>query len=87
MNQLAQKNILVLGLGASGLAMARWCAREGAKVVVADTRDVPPQLPVLQAQVPSATFVHGALTKRCCCKARLIWCSRARVWRLHPSLH
>ena len=61
MNQLAQKNILILGLGASGLAMARWCAREGAKVVVADTRDAPPQLLALQAQVPSATFVRGAL--------------------------
>ena len=61
MNQLAQKNILVLGLGASGLAMARWCAREGARVVVADTRDAPPQLLALQAQVPSAIFVHAAL--------------------------
>ena len=60
MNALAQKNILVLGLGASGLAMARWCAREGAKVVVADSREVPPQLLALQAQVPSATFVHAA---------------------------
>ena len=61
MNPLAQKNILVLGLGASGLAMARWCAREGAKVVVADTREAPPQLLALQAQVPSAIFVHAAL--------------------------
>ena len=63
MNPLAQKNILILGLGASGLAMARWCAREGAKVVVADTRDEPPQRQALQAQVPSATFVHGALNE------------------------
>ena len=61
MNQLAHKNILVLGLGASGLAMARWCAREGAKVVVADTREAPPQLLALQVQVPSAIFVHAAL--------------------------
>ena len=63
MNPLAQKNILILGLGASGLAMARWCAREGAKVVVADTRDEPPQLQALQAQVPSATFVRAALNE------------------------
>ena len=61
MIELAQKNILVLGLGASGLAMARWCVREGAKVVVADTRGAPPQLPALKAQVPSATFVHASL--------------------------
>ena len=63
MNPLAQKNILILGLGASGLAMARWCAREGAKVVVADTRDEPPQRQALQAQVPSATFVRAALNE------------------------
>jgi UDP-N-acetylmuramoylalanine--D-glutamate ligase len=61
MNPLAQKNILVLGLGASGLAMARWCAREGANVVVADTRETPPKLEALQTQVPSATFVHAEL--------------------------
>ena len=62
MNPLAHKNILVLGLGESGLAMARWCAREGANVVVvADTREAPPQLLALQAQVPSAIFVHAVL--------------------------
>jgi UDP-N-acetylmuramoylalanine--D-glutamate ligase len=61
MSQLAGKNILVLGLGASGLAMTRWCIREGANVVVADTRETPPQLQALLAQVPSATFVHAAL--------------------------
>ena len=61
MNPLAHKNVLVLGLGASGLALARWCARQGANVVVADTREAPPQLQALQAQVPSAAFVHAVL--------------------------
>ena len=32
-------HVLILGLGASGLAMARWCARRGAQVTVADTRE------------------------------------------------
>ncbi|RZJ14556.1 MAG: hypothetical protein EOO54_19220, partial [Haliea sp.] len=41
MKFLAQKNVLILGLGASGLAMARWCVRHGARVTVADTRDAP----------------------------------------------
>ena len=36
--------ILVLGLGESGLAMARWCLRQGARVTVADSRAVPPSL-------------------------------------------
>jgi UDP-N-acetylmuramoylalanine--D-glutamate ligase len=42
MSDLAQRSVLILGLGESGLAMARWCLREGARVRVADTRDAPP---------------------------------------------
>ena len=61
MKQLAGKNILVLGLGASGLALARWCARSGAQVTVADTRAAPPQLEALRAQVPGATFMQAEM--------------------------
>ena len=43
--------VLVLGLGASGLAMARWCARWGADVTVWDSREHPPQAAALQAEV------------------------------------
>ena len=31
---LSGTHVLVLGLGESGLAMARWCARQGARVVM-----------------------------------------------------
>ena len=51
--------VLILGLGASGLAMARWCQRQGARVTVADTRESPPQLAALQAECPQASFVAG----------------------------
>ncbi|OSZ73196.1 UDP-N-acetylmuramoyl-L-alanine--D-glutamate ligase [Hydrogenophaga sp. IBVHS1] len=51
--------VLILGLGASGLAMARWCQRQGARVTVADTRESPPQLSALQAECPQASFVAG----------------------------
>lgn len=53
-------HVLILGLGASGLAMARWCVRQGARVTVADTREQPPQLAALRADCPLATFVSGA---------------------------
>ena len=61
MNTLQDQHILILGLGVSGLAMARWCARAGAQVTVADTRAAPPQLAALQRDVPSARFVSGPL--------------------------
>ncbi len=57
--QLQGQHVLILGLGASGLAMARWCARAGADVTVADTRAAPPQLAALQAEWPSVRFVAG----------------------------
>jgi UDP-N-acetylmuramoylalanine--D-glutamate ligase len=58
-NSLQDQHVLILGLGASGLAMARWCARLGAQVTVADTRTAPPQLAALQGEVPVARFVSG----------------------------
>ena len=59
MNMLQHQHVLILGLGASGLAMARWCARAGARVTVADTRPLPPQLATLQRDVPAAKFTAG----------------------------
>ena len=59
MDSLRDQHILILGLGASGLAMARWCASFGARVRVLDSRAAPPQAAALQAQVPQAQLVHG----------------------------
>ena len=55
------QQVLVLGLGESGLAMARWCARQGARVSVWDSRQSPPQQAALREQVPSAGLRGGAL--------------------------
>jgi UDP-N-acetylmuramoylalanine--D-glutamate ligase len=57
--QLKDKQVLILGLGDSGLAMARWCEREGAHVNVADTRTEPPNLAVLREELPHVNFVAG----------------------------
>ncbi|MES2975087.1 MAG: UDP-N-acetylmuramoyl-L-alanine--D-glutamate ligase [Pseudomonadota bacterium] len=59
MKNLKDLHVLILGLGASGLAMARWCARCGAHVTVADTREAPPNLDALRAGLPSARFIGG----------------------------
>ena len=59
MNHLKDQSVLILGLGISGLAMARWCVRAGSRVTVADTREQPPQLAALREQCPEAHFIHG----------------------------
>jgi UDP-N-acetylmuramoylalanine--D-glutamate ligase len=60
MQQLHNQSVLILGLGDSGLAMARWCVRNGAQVQVVDTREQPPHLAALRAELPAVKFVHGA---------------------------
>ena len=60
MQQLNNQSVLILGLGDSGLAMARWCVRNGAQVQVVDTRAEPPHLAALRAELPDVAFVHGA---------------------------
>ena len=57
------KHVLVLGLGESGLASALWCARQGARVRVADTRAAPPYLAELRRRAPSADFRSGEFDK------------------------
>ncbi|WP_310625942.1 UDP-N-acetylmuramoyl-L-alanine--D-glutamate ligase [Limnohabitans sp.] len=60
MQQLHNQSVLILGLGDSGLAMARWCVRQGAQVQVVDTRAQPPHLAVLHTELPQVKFVQGA---------------------------
>ena len=77
---LQGQHVLVLGLGASGLAMARWCARQGAQVTVADTRPAPPQRAALQEAVPEARFIAGAF------EAALVEGSAVRAVFCSPGL-
>ena len=59
-----ERNILVLGLGESGLAMVRWCAWRGARVTVADSREAPPGLAELSRWVPDAQLRLGRFDSR-----------------------
>jgi UDP-N-acetylmuramoylalanine--D-glutamate ligase len=57
--------VLILGLGISGLSMARWCVRLGAAVTVIDTRAHPPELAALnelKASGASIAFQSQAFT-------------------------
>jgi UDP-N-acetylmuramoylalanine--D-glutamate ligase len=57
------KKVLVLGLGESGLSMAKWLTRAGARVAVADSRASPPNAEALRRACPQATLSTGAFTR------------------------
>lgn len=57
--EYAGKVFLILGLGESGLAMARWLVRCGAAVRVADSRDTPPGRDQLMAACPGVEIFCG----------------------------
>jgi len=61
MMTLKDRHVLVLGSGASGLAMARWCYRQGASVVVADSRVDAPGFATLETELPTVARVGGVL--------------------------
>lgn len=60
--ELKGKRVLVIGLGESGLAMAKWLHRQGTRVRVADTRDNPPNVDALQTVAPGAELLAGPFT-------------------------
>ena len=61
MNFLRDLHVLVLGLGESGLAMARWCVRQGAIVRVWDSRENPPHADTLRHELPGVELFSGEL--------------------------
>ena len=59
MMELANKSVLVLGLGETGRSLVRWLSAQGARVRAADSRDFPPSLEVLRAQFPQVELRCG----------------------------
>ena len=60
---LVGRRMLVLGLGESGLAMARWGVHRGATVTVLDSRAEPPGLTALRESLPAVAWVPAPLTE------------------------
>ena len=55
-DDLKGRRVLVVGLGESGLAMARWLHQQRAEIAVVDTRSQPPGLELLASAVPGAEW-------------------------------
>ena len=53
------RDAVVLGLGATGLSLARWLTRHGARVRVADTRAAPPNAQALARELPHVLLETG----------------------------
>ncbi len=69
---LAGKHITVVGLGITGLSAAKWLARHGAVVTVADSRSMPPGFDELRALLPQVPVKLGAFTESTFAGAELL---------------
>ena len=70
--ELHDKQVLVLGLGDTGLSALRWLHRQGARLSVADTREVPPGVDALKAEMPEVKLHTGAFTEAVFAGAEII---------------
>lgn len=59
MKHWADKSVLVLGLGETGLSLVRWLTAQGARVRVADNRDHPPSAELVRVQFPQVEMRCG----------------------------
>src|SRR6516225_7784369 len=70
--KIRNRRVVVLGLGATGLSAARWAARHGARVSVADTRADPPRAAQLKAELPQIGCATGPITDATLAEAEMI---------------
>jgi UDP-N-acetylmuramoylalanine--D-glutamate ligase len=61
--ELAGRKVLVVGLGLSGLSMARWLHGRGALVRAVDTRATPPHASQLASELPQIPVRTGAFQR------------------------
>ena len=66
------RNVVVLGLGLTGLSLARWLTRHGARVRVADTRDAPPNAHALAGELPQIPLETGPFSASTFAGAQMI---------------
>lgn len=69
---LKDQQVLVLGLGDTGLSALRWLKRQGALLSVADTRQVPPGVEAVRAEMPEVKMYLGEFNPEVLIKTDLI---------------
>lgn len=83
MNDLMNKSehsqsFLIIGLGQTGLSCARFLVKQGFAVAVMDTRDQPPALAILQAELPEVLILTGGIQSE--------WLLRSDIIVLSPGV-
>ena len=69
---LKNKNVLVLGLGDTGLSAMRWLLKQGAEVAMADSRFNPPGIDALLQAIPNIKVHTGPFEDALLLQAELI---------------
>ncbi|HLD10180.1 MAG TPA: UDP-N-acetylmuramoyl-L-alanine--D-glutamate ligase, partial [Methylophilaceae bacterium] len=69
---IKDKQVLVLGLGDTGLSASRWLRQHGALLSVADTREAPPSLGILSGEMPEVKVHLGAFQAPAFANAEII---------------
>lgn len=68
----SDRRFLIVGLGMTGLACARYLLTLGAQVAIADSRENPPGLDVLQQEFPDVAVFLGAFDVNLFCRADML---------------
>ncbi|HVE49919.1 MAG TPA: UDP-N-acetylmuramoyl-L-alanine--D-glutamate ligase [Casimicrobiaceae bacterium] len=82
---LKGRDAVVLGLGLTGLSLARYLTRQGARVRVADTRDAPPNAQALARELTHVAIETGPFSRSTFEDADLIAISPG-VAKDHPAI-
>lgn len=69
---LKDQQVLVLGLGDTGLSALRWLKRQGALLSVADTRQLPPGVEAVRTEMPEVKMYLGEFNPEVLIKTNLI---------------
>ena len=69
---LTDKQVLVLGLGDTGLSALRWLKGQGARLSVADTRETAPNLDRMQTEMPDVSMYLGPYSAQVFAQAEII---------------
>lgn len=62
--KLKGKKVLILGMGETGISMAKWLTRQNARIRVADSRLTPPNLNILQDLLPEVEVFQGPFNEK-----------------------